>query len=429
LRQNKGFSTKLSRISAKEKEHLDIILGINRFIWNICLEYKKEIWETYKRRNPCVENIQELKHIRNLSSSITIQKNLSKKNIKNMGGYDFLLNCPAKAVQQCIRKLEKTFINSYKKNCRHPKFKKKNSFETIYLDSHCSIKKANTKNIIIKTNGMRFIVKNPNYKDHIIFQKNTKISSIILGKKPNNQYYISVNYYYEANEIKKNEIRKNKTIGVDRGIRVTATCSNHESFNIKPMIKLNNRIKFYQKQLAKKLKGSKNRDKIKNKIAKLYRKKSNIKKDFNHKLSYYLVKNHDLIVMEDLNIKNMTKSAKGTFERHGSMVKQKSGLNRSILDNNWGQLKEFVKYKADWYGRYFLSIDPRNTSRKCSQCGHTEKENREGKSFSCIKCGYKQDADLNAAINILEAGLALIACGDYLVGDSMKQELEIKYSN
>ena len=159
-------------------------------------------------------------------------------------------------------------------------------------------------------------------------------------------------------------------------------------------------------------------------MAKLYHKKSNIKTDFNHKLSHYLVKNHDLIVMEDLKIKNMTKSSKGTMEKHGKNVAQKSGLNRSILENNWGQLKEFVEYKCELYGRHLVLVAPNFTSQKCANCSHIEKDNRKDKLFHCLKCGHQMDADLNASINIRTAGLAGFACGETSLDGSMKQELE-----
>lgn len=357
-----------------------------------------------------------------MGSSVSIQKELSKKKIQDLDEYNFLLTCPAKAIQQCVRRLDATFSKFYKGECGYPKFKKKSGLNSIYLDANGRLEKVNSKYIEIITNGMSFIVKNPIRGNNRIF--NSKICSITLSRKPNGFYYVSVNYSYKSDEIKKVEMTKDKTVGIDRGVTTTATCSNGEVFNLEINKKLNDRIIFYQKQLFKKKKGSNNRNKIRLKIAKLHHKKSNIKKDFNHKLSHYLVKNHDYIVMEDLKIMNMTKSAKGTLENHGRNVKQKSGLNRSILENNWGQLKQFVEYKAKWHGKHFETVNPKNTSRKCSRCGHIHKDNRNGKTFHCLKCGHEMDADLNASINIKEAGLALLACGEIELSNSMKQELE-----
>jgi putative transposase len=184
---------------------------------------------------------------------------------------------------------------------------------------------------------MSFVVKNPIRGNKKIFNENTKINYITISKIPNDEYFIYVNYTYEKDDVKKVKIKKERSIGVDRGITTSAMCSDGKAFNINKyeMNKLNRRIKVYQKQMSRKVKGSNNRNKVRIKIAKLHNKKANKKIDFNHKLSHFLVKNHDLIVLEDLKIKNMTKSAKGTIEEHGVNVAQKSGLNRAILENNW----------------------------------------------------------------------------------------------
>lgn len=118
-----------------------------------------------------------------------------------------------------------------------------------------------------------------------------------------------------------------------------------------------------------------------------------------------------------------------TTNKIESTISYKKELNRLILENNWWGLKHFIEYKCDWYGKHLVLVNPKNTSRKCSKCSYVDKNNRKNKKFYCLKCGLKMDADLNASINILEAGLALIACGDYHVSDSVKQELEIKTSN
>ena len=428
MKQSKGFTTKISNLNKDEKNHLNQLFGINRLIWNICLSYKKELYETYKRRNPCVDNLDEKKIINELGSFKNIEKVFAKKRIESLDEYNFMLTCPAKAMQKQVQNLKKTFSKFYEGKCGCPKFKKKNGLNSIHLDSSGKVEKVNKNYIKIKTNGMEFVVKNPIRGNNKIF--NSKICSITLSKKPNHQYYVSVNYSYEKEEIKKVKITNERTVGIDRGVTTTATCSNGKIFNLEPMKQIDDRIKFYQKKIAKKKKGSNNRNKIRIKLAKLHHKKSNIKKDFNHKFSHYLVKNHDYIVMEELKVKNMTKSAKGILENHGSMVKQKSGLNRSILENNWSQLKQFVEYKVKWYGKTFKTVNPKDTSRKCSRCGHIHKDNRNGKLFHCLECNLMMDADLNASINIKEAGLALLACGEDSLETSKpsmkkKQELEI----
>ena len=106
----------------------------------------------------------------------------------------------------------------------------------------------------------------------------------------------------------------------------------------------------------------------------------------------------------------MTKSAKGTLEKPGKSVKAKSGLNRSILKEGWYMFLRMLEYKYDWYGKEFIKVDPKFTSQICSKCGFKSKKNRKSQSkFECINCGFKINADHNAAINILARGLALVA--------------------
>jgi putative transposase len=95
------------------------------------------------------------------------------------------------------------------------------------------------------------------------------------------------------------------------------------------------------------------------------------------------------------------------------MVKQKSGLNKSILDQGWGMFKQFLAYKLKYnYGTELIEVNPQYTSQKCSSCGHIDADNRKNQaSFKCVKCGFSMNADLNASLNIKAAGLAVLACG------------------
>ncbi|WP_275672164.1 transposase [Mannheimia haemolytica] len=128
-----------------------------------------------------------------------------------------------------------------------------------------------------------------------------------------------------------------------------------------------------QKQLKNKVKFSKNWQKLKDKIGKLHHKIANCRKDFLHKISTQISKNHAMIYVEDLQVANMSKSAKGTAEVHGKNVKQKSGLNRVILDQSWFEFRRQLDYKTQWLGGFLLAVPPQNTSRTCPCCNYTAK--------------------------------------------------------
>jgi len=125
-----------------------------------------------------------------------------------------------------------------------------------------------------------------------------------------------------------------------------------------------------------------------------------------HKTTTRLAKTHSTIILENLAIKNMTRSAKGTLEKPGTNVKAKSGLNRVILKQAWGEFDRQLAYKTKWYGSELVKVDPKNTSRECSECGHTSSNNRRTQAvFECEACRHEAHADLNAAKNLLHRGL------------------------
>ena len=125
-----------------------------------------------------------------------------------------------------------------------------------------------------------------------------------------------------------------------------------------------------------------------------------------HRITTDLVRRFGLIAMEDLPIKNMTRSAAGTLENPGVGVSQKRGLNRSVTEQTWGIIRAQLEYKAAWAGRELLSVDPKFTSQRCSGCGVVSAEHRRHKRYECAECGMTEDADINAARNILHKVLA-----------------------
>jgi putative transposase len=161
-----------------------------------------------------------------------------------------------------------------------------------------------------------------------------------------------------------------------------------------------------QRNLATKKKGSNRRRMARERVAAAHRKIRNQRTDFLHKEALRLVREHDLIACEDLTIRSMTRSASGTVDNPGVGVAAKSGLNFSILDASWGRFLAILTDKAESAGRLVIAVDARNTSRTCAECGHCAAENRAGASFRCVSCGHAAHADVNAAVNILRAGLA-----------------------
>lgn len=199
-------------------------------------------------------------------------------------------------------------------------------------------------------------------------------------------------------------------IGIDMGVARFATLSNGEYFEpLNSFKKHQNALKKAQQSLSRKVKFSQNWLKQKAKIGKIHHKIRNARQDYLHKISTDICKNHAMIYVEDLQIANMSKSAKGTTEQHGKNVAQKSGLNRSILDQGWFEFRRQLNYKTQWLGGFLLAVPPQNTSRTCPCCGYTAKENRQTQAdFECVECGYTENADVVGALNILARGRAIV---------------------
>ncbi len=141
--------------------------------------------------------------------------------------------------------------------------------------------------------------------------------------------------------------------------------------------------------------------------------------DFLHKASNSIGETQAVVYVEDLTIRTMTGSARGTAENPGRNVRQKAGLNRSILSRGWGLFLSLLEYKLSRRGGRLVRVDPRNTSRTCSACGHVSPENRKTQeAFVWVACGHAENADANAAKNILGAGQARSACSEAKTSES-----------
>lgn len=164
------------------------------------------------------------------------------------------------------------------------------------------------------------------------------------------------------------------------------------------------------RKLSRQKKNSNNWKKQKNRIARLHAHIANGRKDFLHKATTQLCKNHAVIVIEDLKVRNMTKSARGTVEEPGRRVRQKSGLNKAILDQGWAEFRRQLTYKAEWFGVQLVVVAPHYTSQTCPACGHVSAENCKTQAkFACVACGHSEHADTVGAKNILRKGLESLA--------------------
>jgi putative transposase len=324
-------------------------------------------------------------------------------------------DAPSQALQQTLKDLDKAVKDAFDKKQplkEFPVFKQKGKCtDSFRIPQGFEVDQVNSRIKLPKMGWLRY----RNSRDLVGLPKNVTVSL------HSGHWYISI----QTEQIVPDPVcLATKRVGVDRGITVLAAFSDGLFLDPLNILKQSTRkLARLQRKLSKKVKFSQNWKKAKERINRLHSKIAATRKDFLNKASTTIAKNHSLVVLEDLKIKNMTASAKGTIAAPGKKVKQKAGLNKAILDQGWGELARQIEYKLRWLGGTFLKIPPQYTSQKCSCCGHTEKSNRNGIKFVCLDCGFVAHADTNAAHNILAAGLAVIACGEQPdVKVSMKQE-------
>ena len=308
----------------------------------------------------------------------------------------WLKECHSQVLQQSLKDLESAFKNFFQKRADFPKFKKKGVKESFRFPQGCKLEQENDRLYLPKIGWIRY----RNSREVVGEVKNVTVSQKC------GRFFVSIQTEFEY-EI---PTHKGGEIGIDMGVARFATLSNGEFFEPLNAFKTyKGKLAKLQRQLKNKVKFSQNWQKLKAKIAKLHHKIANCRKDFLHQTSSKISKNHAMIYIEDLQVSNMSKSAKGTVEAHGKNVKQKSGLNRSILDQSWFEFRRQLNYKTQWQGGFLVAVPAQNTSRTCPCCGHVAKENRQTQAnFECVECGYTENADVVGALNVLGRGRAIV---------------------
>ena len=324
----------------------------------------------------------------------------------------WLTETPSQALQQTLKDLERAYSNFFAKRADFPRFKKKGMGDSFRYPQGCKLDQPNSRVFLPKLGWIRY----RNSRDVLGEVRNVTVS------QSGGKWFASIQ---TQREIEKPLPTATTAIGIDVGISRFATMS--DGAFIAPLNsfkKHQQRLARYQRRMSRKVKFSSNWKKAKAKVQKIHTGIANARKDFLHKTTTTISQNHALVCIEDLQVRNMSKSSKGNSEQPGKMVKQKSGLNRSILDQGWGEFRRQLAYKVAWQGGMLLAVPPHHTSQTCPACDHVSKDNRQTQAkFLCVDCGYENHADVVGAINILERGYRLLACGESAhSGRSMKQE-------
>jgi putative transposase len=375
-------------------------LGCSRFVWNAILAENRY---RYEEGDPLPLTYVEL------CARLKLLK----------GRHMFLQDAHSQPLQQTLRDLARAYQAAFdpKLAAKMPKFKKKGHAQGIRFPQGFKVERNGV--YLPKIGWVAFRLSARTRKRRMI-EGTIKSVTVRLEARC---WYVTFQTEREVPE----PIHENadSAVGIDLGVAQFAALSDGSFVEgANPLKKHEQRLAFLQRRLSRKAKFSANWRKAKARITKLSSRIAAVRNDVLHKASATISKNHATVVMENLRIVGMTKSAKGTIEAPGRNVRAKARLNQRILDQGWGEFRRQLAYKLAWKGGRLLLVDPRNTSRTCSTCGHVSSENRLTQAaFACVACGYASNADTNAAKNILgRAGWARIACGDSPLGESSKQE-------
>jgi len=359
----KTYKYKLG-LSKVQSNQVDKWIGACRYVYNLALECKIEAW---KKR-------------------VSVSKFDLINQLPSLKDVDWIKSVPSQSLQDVVERLDKAY-QSFFKGGGFPKWAKRGEYSSILFKT---VYVKDSEFVLPKLGKVKV------YKDRM---PKGKLSVAKITKEANG-YFLSVTFESESENLYPTD--ENQVVGLDMGITYFLTDSNGVFVdNPRHTKKYERKLRVKNRALARKKKGSNGFKEAKKQVAKLHSKIANVRKDFLHKLSFQYVKENSLIVSEDLKVKSMIKFG---------------NLSKHISDTGWSMFFDMLAYKSKFYEKTYVRIDPKFTSQKCNSCGHTCKENRITQSkFLCVKCGHNENADFNAAQNILGKGIVLVRQRETLV--------------
>lgn len=353
----------------EQAEQLAHTFGCARYVYNVFLRRRQDAW--YLRQEKISYNA--------MSAMLSA--------LKKQPDHSWLKNVSSVPLQQSLRHLNKAFLNFWAGRAKYPNFKKK-----FYKQS------ATYASSAFKWDGENLKLAKQNEPLDIRWSRSFKDapSTVVVSKDPAGRYFVSI--LVEENVQPAKALKKQ--IGVDLGIKdVLVASDGFRSGAPKFTREYEKKLAKAQRSLSKKKKGSENRVKARLKVAKTHAKIADCRRDFTHQLTAKLINENQVIATETLAVKNMIGNRR---------------LSKSIADSNWGELLRQLEYKASWHGRELIGVDRwYPSSKRCFDCGWINDDLRlSDRTWACEKCGSNHDRDINAAYNILAAGLAVSAFGE-----------------
>ncbi len=355
------------------------IAGACRAVYNLALEQRRDWWQRHKdRTGKSISFAGQCRELTDLRRDV-----------------DWLREAPIHPLQQALRDLDRAYQNFFSGRSGYPSLHRKGLHDSFRFPDPTSLRVERTGKKVgrIKLPKLGWVAFRGWYDFPGV------IRNITISRR-SGQWFASVQWEREVEEPAPSIL---PAVGIDMGVAVFAATSSGETiapgdFGRKAL----RTLRKAQRAVSRKKKGSANRRKAVRRVRILHAKVANARKDFLHKLSTTIAKNHGTVVVEALQVRSMSASAKGSVEESGRNVRQKAGLNRSILDQGWRMFRTLLGYKLADRGGRLIEVPAAYTSQTCSVCGSVDPANRASQArFICTACGHSENADINAAKNIL----------------------------
>ena len=380
--------------TTEQENMLRRTLGCCRKVYNMALDARSTAWTVHREKVGYSDT----------SRMLTAWKKTEE--------HSYLTEVSSVPLQQSLRHLQSAFKRFFDKTGSYPRFKAKHeggsATYTVSAFTWDWERRALTLAKMHDPLPVRWSRTLP---------RKSRPSSVTVSLDAAGRWHVSI----LVEDVILQPAKNGNMVGIDMGLEHFAILSNGEKIDNPRYVRHHlKKLRLAQQKLAKKKKGSNNYRKARLKVAKAYAKVKDCRTDFLHKLSTRIIRENQTVVIEDLAVKNMSRRCKpktdpdnrGQYLHNGQ--KAKSGLNKSILDAGWRQFRTMLEYKAEWYGRQLTVIDQwYPSSQICHTCGkNTGRKTLDVRTWECPYCHTMQDRDINAAKNILSAGLAVRACGD-----------------
>ena len=351
-----------------QKVSLAQAFGTTRWVWNHFLALTNK---TYKQTGKGIAKYDMIKQLPKL---------------KKQEETEWLKQTYSQSLQSVCLNLSRAFVNFFEKRAQYPRFKSRHGKQSLIYPQN--VKLAESKIYFPKLDWIDAVI-------HRAIKGN--IRTVTITKNCAEQYYASI--MFEDGKEKSKPNAKGKAIGLDLGLTHFCITSDSEKFDNPKWFKKHERnLKVKQQQLSRKQKGSNNRKKSRLKVAKVHNKITRCREDFHHQLSRRIVNENQVVILENLAIKNMVKN---------------HCLAKAIATVGWGQFCTMLKYKAEQEGKIYLEVDRFFPSSKtCHVClNQVGSLPLEIRTWTCSSCNQTHDRDINAAISLRDEGLRLLTCG------------------